>query len=329
MSQPEQAGAEDRFVTAVRGMLARPDYLLPLAAAERQFRDHYYGLNSAALLEDLFFDALGNYVRQTQPTSRLVRPPTGQKGWDYAFDGLQISHKVSQDLGDVAALWDATKVGITHWSFDDPIVYVLGKNAPSTGVKVHLDSNAAMSCRAVADLGAPYLLDGRALLVVRWSVEGSQPTLLEIVPSETGQTAEDVLPFGRIWKHVAVNLQEGRPANEIDVLVTSRPMPPLLVEEFAAAGYPVNISISVGLRGGVYLLRHELLQDLPVKTNNRAILIPRETIKGLLHEAVDRWLFAPIPLWYWVYAQRRPPDMYSAQRLEYDARFSARGDLDL
>jgi hypothetical protein len=52
---------EQRFVAAVRAMLARPDYLIPLAAAERQFRDHYYGLNSAALLEDLFFDALGTF----------------------------------------------------------------------------------------------------------------------------------------------------------------------------------------------------------------------------------------------------------------------------
>src|SRR3954469_25897610 len=109
--------SEAKIIAAIHGMLARPDFLFPLAAAERQFRDHYYGLNSAALLEDLFFDALGNYLRQTEPTTRLVRPPTGQKGWDYAFDGLQISHKVSQGLTEIAALWDATKRDVTTWSF--------------------------------------------------------------------------------------------------------------------------------------------------------------------------------------------------------------------
>ena len=109
------AAEEARVLSAVAGMLARPDFLLPLSAAERQFRDHYYGLNSAALLEDLFFDALGNYLRQTRPETALRRPPPGQKGWDYSFDGLQLSHKVSQSADAVAALWDATKSGVSTW----------------------------------------------------------------------------------------------------------------------------------------------------------------------------------------------------------------------
>ena len=141
---PDTAETETRFIHAVQGMLARPDYLIPIAAAERQFRDHYYGLNSAALLEDLFFDALGNFLRQTEPKTPLMRPPTGQKGWDYAFDGLQISHKVSQNLTEIAALWDATKRGVTTWSFDDPIVYVLGTNTPSTSLQVDIDAATSL-----------------------------------------------------------------------------------------------------------------------------------------------------------------------------------------
>src|SRR5262245_34274264 len=110
------AHSETSVLEAIAGMLARPDFLLPLAAAERQFRDHYYGLNSAALLEDLFFDALGNFLRQTRPQTTLLRPPPGQKGWDYSFDGLRLSHKVSQKADVIAALWDATKVGVKTWS---------------------------------------------------------------------------------------------------------------------------------------------------------------------------------------------------------------------
>lgn len=309
-------------------MLARPDYLIPLAAAERQFRDHYYGLNSAALLEDLFFDALGNYVRQVEPGTRLTRPPTGQKGWDYAFDDLQISHKVSQSLSEIAALWDATKKGVEKWSFDDPIVYVLGSNTPPTSLLVEFDVATSLRCRAVADLGRPYVADGKTLLVVSWPGDGSQPQLLDIVQTEKGQMVEDALSFSRVWRHVAAHIASGRGANEIEVVATSRACPPLLLEAMRADGLPAPIDLSVTFRSGAYLLPRELLQDLTVTTNNRAILIPRETIKELLREATIRGLFAPLPLWYWVYAQERPPDMYSAQRAEYDTRFSARGSID-
>ncbi|GAA4714050.1 hypothetical protein GCM10025782_08760 [Pedococcus ginsenosidimutans] len=309
-------------------MLARPDYLIPLAAAERQFRDHYYGLNSAALLEDLFFDALGNYIRQVEPSTRLTRPPTGQKGWDYAFDGLQISHKVSQSLSEIAALWDATKKGVDRWSFDDPIVYVLGSNTPPGSLLVEVDTATSLRCRAVADLGRPYVAEGKTLLVLRWPADGSQPHLLDIVPTEKGQTVADALSFSRVWRHVAAHVASGRGANEIDVVATSKRCPPLLVEALLTDGLPTPVDLSVTFRGGVYLLPRELLQDLTVTTNNRAILIPKETIKTLLHEASIRGLFAPVPLWYWVYAQERPPDMYSAQRGEYDTRFSARGNID-
>jgi hypothetical protein len=51
-------------------------------------------------------------------------------------------------------------------------------------------------------------------------------------------------------------------------------------------------------------------------------------MQQLTTQAKALGLFAPLPLWYTLYAQERPPDMYSAQRAEYDARFSARGDID-
>lgn len=328
MTVTQQPGAEERLISAVRAMLARPDFLIPLAAAERQFRDHYYGLNSAALLEDLFFDALGTFLRQTQPRTHWLRPPTGQKGWDYAFDGLQISHKVSQGLGDIAALWDATKEGVTEWSFSDPIVYVLGKNAPPTSVLVALDGEKPLRCRAIADVGPPYALNGRALLIVKWPAYGSQPQLLRLITSQPGQTVADVLPFSVMWDHVADHVSKGGAANEIDVFVTTARCQERFADRTEQRGYPSDADVSVGLRGGVYLFHRDLLQNLTVKTNNRAILIPKEVVSDLLPEAADRNLFAPLPLWYWPYAQERPPDMYSSQRSEFEARFSARGDVD-
>lgn len=311
---------------AVRAMLARPDYLIPLAAAERQFRDHYYGLNSAALLEDLFFDALGNFMRQTRPRVSFERPPTGQKGWDYEFNGLHISHKVSQNLGDIAALWDATKKGVSTWTFDEPIVYVLGQNAPSTSLAVEIPGGGSVRCRSVADLGRPYELKGRTLLVVRWPSDGGQPQLLGVIQSIQDQTAETVLPFSAAWQYVSDQVGGGHPANEIDVFVTTSKT--ALAGVKASPESPIPIDICVGRRGGVYMLSRDLLTDLRVKTNNRAILIPKAVVADLLEEAELRGLFSPLPLWYWPYAEARPPDMYSAQRAEYEARFSARGAFD-
>lgn len=308
-------------------MLARPDFLIPLAAAERQFRDHYYGLNSAALLEDLFFDALGTFLRQTQPRTDLTRPAPGQKGWDYALDGLQVSHKVSQNLGDIAALWDATKRGVTHWSFDEPITYVLGKNAPSTSLRVVLNGDP-VRCRAVADVGRPYPTNGRLLMVVKWPADGSQAQLLEAITSTPGEVVPDVLPFSAVWRHVADHVSTGGAANEIDVFVTTARPTAATLKALAAATYPLDIEITVGLRGGAYLLKSDLLQNLAVRTNNRGILIPKALVQNLLIEAAAKQLFAPLPLWFWPYAQERPPDMYSSQRSEFEARFSARGDLD-
>lgn len=320
--------AQTGLVRAIKGMLSRPDYLVPLAAAERQFRDHYYGLNSAALLEDLFYDALGSFLRQTSPQAHLTRPPTGQKGWDYAFEGLKVSHKVSQGLGDVAALWDATKQGVTEWSFEEPIVYVLGGNAPATSIKVDLGLDTLTSCRAISDLAKPYVAGGRLLLIVKWPTSGGQPKILEIISTSEEQPVSEALPFSHLWAHVATHVRDGGAANEIDVFATNAKFPSRVTETLPFDDSVTDTEITVELRGGAYFLRRELLQSLPVKTNNRAILIPKATVKELLQEATLRGLFAPLPLWYWIYAQERPPDMYSAQRAEYDARFSARGHLD-
>jgi hypothetical protein len=297
-------------------------------AAERQFREHYYGLNSAALLEDLFFDALGNYLRQTEPDAVLLRPPTGQKGWDYTFNGLNVSHKVSQKVDAIAAIWDATLVDVTRWSFDDPIVYVLSGNSPSTSVLVEIDGQLPLACRAVSDLGKPFRADGRTLLIVEWPTGSRIPRVLDLVETDPGQLASDALPFSRVWRHVAEHIRGGGAANEIDVLVTNRRPRPMTLEAIRTSGLPAAADVSVPYRGGVYLFPRSLLQDLAVTSNNRAVLIPKPTIQELLAQARELGLSTPLPLWYTVYAQERPPDMYSAQRAEYGSRFSARGDLD-
>jgi hypothetical protein len=311
-------------MTSIAGLLARPDFLIPIVAAERQFRDHYYGLNSAALLEDLFFDAFGNFLRQTRPLARLVRPPTGQKGWDYELDGLRLSHKVGQSVSAIAALWDATRRDVSSWTFDDPIVYVLGRNNPTTKVRVQIGDLPPFFARSLGDLPKPYEVGGLTVLVVRWPGNGSQPTVEAMVEPRSSSMAEQAIPFREVWSHVAAAVNRGGAANEVEVLVSSRPPKRRLTEALGGLG-DLSVDLSVRHRGGVYLFARSLLTDLEVTSNNRAVLVPNRVVERLLESAALSGLFAPLPLWYLAYASDRPPDLFSAQRAEYDSRFSARG----
>ena len=152
--------------------------------------------------------------------------------------------------------------------------------------------------------------------------------LWRLIPTHPGHRVAHVLLFSRVWRHVAEHIRLGGAANEIDVLVTNYKCPPLVADIIESLNRPIRVDLSVPFRAGVYLFPQAMLQDLDVTSNNRAVLIPKKTIEGLIGQASELGLFAPLPLWYTVYAQERPPDMYSAQRAEYDARFSARGDLD-
>ena len=119
-------------------MLAKREYLIPLIAAQYQFPNHYYGLTSAALLEDLFVDASINFKNQEFPDLQMERPERttdenlttdakGEKGWDYKYEGQNYSHKVGAKVQNIALLWDATYVlpEDETYSYPSPIVMVL------------------------------------------------------------------------------------------------------------------------------------------------------------------------------------------------------------
>src|SRR4051794_39612055 len=101
---PHLQDLEADLISALEQMFSRGEFLFPFVAAQRQYRTHYYGLQSAALLEDLFFDAFSNYLAQYRPDRRFERPPRGQKGWDYRYQGMEVSHKVGLRPQAIAAL---------------------------------------------------------------------------------------------------------------------------------------------------------------------------------------------------------------------------------
>ena len=67
---PHELGIIDFF----NGMLGKKEFFIPLSAAQYQFPHHYYGLTSAALLEDLFVDAAINYQKTDRRDVRIERP---------------------------------------------------------------------------------------------------------------------------------------------------------------------------------------------------------------------------------------------------------------
>jgi hypothetical protein len=131
----------------LKDMASRQDYHFPIVAVQRQFRERYYGLSSAAMLEDLYLDAVAHFVLTHRPDSELKRPPRGEKGWDYAFNDLEISHKVSKaGPPDIAVLWDATRTDLTHYTYGSPISLTTGGYSPNV-VRITAPNNLGFKAR--------------------------------------------------------------------------------------------------------------------------------------------------------------------------------------
>lgn len=297
----------------IQRMLARPEYLFPLVAAEKQFRQHYYGLNAGALLEDLFVDALTNYVRQHEPDISLSRAATGQKDWDYELGGTTLSHKVRSGSGDIGAIWDAT-IEMDTWSADAAFLVVVSGFSPSRIGLVK--NNESGNVQSVGHKGA--FRSGRSLCVVRWPDRSRELEMVETAPiGADHRQVWDAIPFEDLWRHIAGERRDGEPVNVLDVFISGR-------SGFVPAGGGWQVDESV-VRPGAYLIPRSRLQDLDVKRNNRAVLVPNATIVALLKRSATDGLVAPMSLWYQAYAASHPPDLYTAQRTEYDALFNKEG----
>jgi hypothetical protein len=306
----------------VRRMMARTEYLLPIVAAERQLRDFYYRLNAAALLEDLFHDAVTNYVKQTEPTVSFLRADAGSKGWDYEIAGVKIAHKTFSG-GNIAAIWDATVLD-KEWNFEAAMLIVVAAYKPVT-IETQVDSVPVKLSplsvrfpgrRALKKSSARKTPEGQALLV-HWHATHPTGTVLYRGSIHSEQTSPwKSLPFEEVWR--GLSGRGDRHANECEVLVTQggREVPD---------GCPELELRFSGRRPGVYLIPKATLQNVPVKANNRGLLVHADLVQAWLDDAKRAQLFVPMPLWYQAYAEDRPPDLYSVQRAEYDALFSARG----
>lgn len=312
---------EKALFDSVQEMLANRGYLLPLAAAQRQFRDAYYGMSAAALLEDLFFDAFSNYLHEHHPGADLRRPERGQRGWDYVFEGTEISHKVGIGPTAIAALWDATRTDVQTWSFDSAVLFTSSEYAPRR-VRLGVDGGS-ISLRPLAGTAREAVRAGRCLLAVRWEPTGPA-TILGCWQATTDTTVTALLPFPTLWAALTGPGAKGAGANTFEVLHADTATSAKQVLPLAPPGaFESALTLTAdGLRPGVYLLARDLLQDVPVTSNNRAVLVSKTTVAALMHQAVVDGLFTPLPTWFAAWAPVRPPNLYLTQRAQYDRMFS-------
>lgn len=314
------------LISFFEGMLSRQEFLIPLVAATFQYPIHYYGMTSAALLEDLFVDASINYRNSYQRSVDITRPEgkasdgvadsKGVKGWDYQFQGEHFSHKVGKKIANIALLWDAT-VELPpdrKWNYESTMVYLLYRYRDSPG-KLKFESGQQIMVRSLADYRNKDVTVSHSALIMERKEDGDW-NLIEIVQCEANtNSASKAFQFEFMWGKM-VDLWSKSAANKFDIFVTDS----LLSEEIDVGQ---NATLDIGALPGIYVFEKELLQGIEVTRNNRGVLLPTSKVKELISLAASTGFFVFLPGWYMAYAENRPADLYLAQKIEFDLNNSA------
>jgi hypothetical protein len=319
-------GKSRELVSFFEEMLSRQEYLIPMVAASFQYPIHYYGMTSAALLEDLFVDASINFRNNHRRDVEISRPERdiageeasskGVRGWDYQFQGEHFSHKVGKGVNEIALLWDAT-VKLPEdkkWSYDSTMVYVLSHykkasaNLLLSGNKIQLTSVLSFRNKSISA--------GQQLLIVE-RLSRTQWKVHEVSVLSDSSSIVNAIPFDAIWGKM-VSYWAKDTANKFELFITTKATKTRL--ELPADGL---VEIDFEAHPGIYVFEREQLQNIEVTQNNRAVLLPRATVMKLIQLSAEEKLFVFMPSWYMAYAENRPADLYLAQKQEFDLLNSA------
>ena len=320
-------GKSKELVSFFEEMLSRQEYLIPMVAASFQYPIHYYGMTSAALLEDLFVDASINFRNSHKREIQISRPERasegeeanskGIKGWDYQFQGEHFSHKVGKGIGAVALLWDAT-VKLPEdkrWTYESTMVYVLS-NYKKLTANIISGEHSNLPITSIFHYRNKAVNEGQAVFIVErlsrttWHVH-------EVIELNQAKDMQTALPLDHIWDKM-IGYWSKSTANKFDVFVSTK----------SAEGNYNNlagtqIEIDYEAHPGIYVIERERLQNIEVTQNNRAVLLPANTVGQLARESAEMGLFVFMPSWYMAYAENRPADLYLAQKQEFDQMNSA------
>ena len=315
------------LVSFFEEMLSRQEYLIPMVAASFQYPIHYYGMTSAALLEDLFVDASINFRNSHKREVQISRPERasegeeanskGVKGWDYQFQGEHFSHKVGKGIGAVALLWDAT-VKLPEdkrWTYESTMVYVLSNYKKSIATlksteHLKLPVTSIFNFRNKATVVGQKVLIAERLSSSTWHIH----EVIDLVQAENMQSA---LPLEHIWDKM-IGYWSKSTANKFDLFISTKSAEGKLA---SLAGEQVEIDYEA--LPGIYVFRRERLKNIEVTQNNRAVLLPANTVSQLAKESAETGFFVFMPSWYMTYAENRPADLYLAQKQEFDQMNSA------
>jgi len=316
------------LVSFFEDMLSRQEYLIPMVAASFQYPIHYYGMTSAALLEDLFVDASINFRNSHKRGVEISRPERdiageganskGIKGWDYQFQGEHFSHKVGKGINSIALLWDAT-VKLPEnkrWSYESTMVYVLSHYKRGSANLI-LENGSKIQITSILSYRNKAVLKGQTVFISE-RLSQTQWKIHEIVILDSNAPSiSEALPLDHIWGKMVGYWATGT-ANSFDIFISNKPLE--ISSEFLSAQ---QVQIDYEAHPGVYVFEKERLQNIEVTQNNRAVLLPPATVSELAKESAETGLFVFMPSWYMTYAENRPADLYLAQKQEFDQMNSA------
>jgi len=320
-------GKSKELISFFEDMLSRQEYLIPLVAASFQYPIHYYGMTSAALLEDLFVDAAINFRNSYRREVTISRPERetegeeasskGVKGWDYQFQGEHFSHKVGKGINAVALLWDAT-VKLPEdkkWNYESTMVYVLSSYRKTT-VSLNVNGESLANIAPAVNFRNKAIKEGQMALVAE-RISPNEWRILETVLLPEAPDIQKALPLDQTWEKM-IAFWSKEQANRFDLFVSTKPYvgdSKTLRDSKADIGFEAH--------PGVYIFQREQLQGIEVTQNNRAVLLPATTVGRLAKEASENGMFVFMPSWYMAYAENRPADLYLAQKQEFEFLNSA------
>jgi hypothetical protein len=317
----------EELVSFFEEMLSRQEYLIPMVAASFQYPIHYYGMTSAALLEDLFVDASINFRNSHKREVQISRPERasegeeanskGVKGWDYQFQGEHFSHKVGKGIGAVALLWDAT-VKLPEdkrWTYESTMVYVLS-NYKKSIANLMSTEHLKLPVTSIFNFRNKATVDGQKVLIAE-RLSSTTWHIHEVIDLAQAKDMQSALPLEHIWDKM-VGYWSKSTANKFDVFISTKSAE----DKFEnLAGQEVEIDYEA--LPGIYVFRRERLKNIEVTQNNRAVLLPANTVSQLAKESAETGFFVFMPCWYMTYAENRPADLYLAQKQEFDQMNSA------
>lgn len=303
--------AVDTYIKTLRDLHSRWEFHLPLVEAQFQFRQRYYGLASAQLLEDLFLDGLTVFVQQFAPDLEFTKPPRGMKEYDYIFAGERISHKVSKaGAVEIAVLWDATKK-LSSWSANDTIALETAFYAKKSIQATHAITSEEIKLLTVHH--DEVFREGDQIVLVKWHNEDIN--IVKTWEAAKSGRIRDILEFKDVWQELAGKVPHLDPINEFELFVF-RPKSQTRLEN----GDHLWIS-EWALRPGTYVFPPSMFINVKVKSNNKAQLIPKNIVTSRMIDCLKMGNFVPSTAWYSCFSSAEPPNLFLAQRQEFDARF--------